>query len=193
MGKLDEYRKKRNFRKTPEPEGKEKKEPGNFFVVQKHKAKKLHYDFRLEIDGVLKSWAIPKGPTLNPSERRLAVQVEDHPVEYKNFEGIIPEGEYGAGTVIVWDEGFYEPLGENLSEGLKKGEIKFCLHGKKLRGKFALVKTKYQGSEKNWLLIKEKDEYARKDIDITKEKPNSVKSGKKLEEITGGKNEPGQD
>ncbi|MCD6257693.1 hypothetical protein J7J45_06490 [Candidatus Aerophobetes bacterium] len=181
---LEEYQKKRNFSKTPEPKGTEKLEPGNSFVVQKHKAKRLHYDFRLEIDGVLKSWAIPKGPSLDPAERRLAVQVEDHPVEYKNFEGVIPPGEYGAGTVMIWDFGTYEPLGEkNLSDGLKKGEIRFWLNGKKLKGGFTLVLTRYRGNRKNWLLIKEKDEYARKGSNITEEQPNSAYSGKSIEEI----------
>ena len=182
---LEEYQKKRNFSKTPEPRGEERVESGNSFVIQKHKAKRLHYDFRLEIDGVLKSWAIPKGPSLDPAERRLAVQVEDHPVEYKDFEGVIPPGEYGAGTVMIWDFGTYESLsGEDLSKGLEKGEIRFRLNGKKLKGGFILVLTRYRGNKRNWLLIKEKDEYARKGSNITEEQPDSAYSGKSMEEIS---------
>lgn len=153
-------------------------------MVQKHRATRLHYDFRLQIGGVLKSWALPKGPSLNPSERRLAIRVEDHPVEYKDFEGVIPSGEYGAGVVMVWDFGTYEPSDkEDLSEGLRKGEIKFHLNGKKLKGGFALIRTTYQGSSKNWLLIKEKDKYAHAEGDITRQEPNSAYSGKSLEGI----------
>src|SRR5712675_1897942 len=135
MASLSEYKKKRRFNKTPEP-GPEKKtsETGNIFVVQKHRATQLHYDFRLESDGVLKSWAIPKGPSLDPSVKRLAMQVEDHPVDYATFEGIIPEGEYGGGTVMVWDYGTYIPEnGDDVTDSIKKGEVKFTLKGKKLK------------------------------------------------------------
>ena len=160
------------------------------FVVQKHDASHLHYDFRLEMEGVLKSWAVPKGPSLDPSVKRLAMMVEDHPFDYRNFEGIIPEGNYGAGTVIVWDEGTYEPL-ENASKNKKEeekdllrqlyaGSLKFRMHGKKLKGEFALVKIK--NSEQNsWLLIKHNDEYASSD-DIT-EKDKSVVSRKTIEQV----------
>lgn len=183
--KLEEYQRKRHFDKTPEPRGIERVEPGNSFVVQKHQASHLHYDFRLQIEGTLKSWAIPKGPSLDPAEKRLAIRVEDHPVEYKDFEGVIPAGEYGAGTVMIWDFGTYESSsGEDLSKGLDKGEIKFRLYGQKLRGGFALIRTKYQSNRENWLLIKEKDEYARENSDITREQPNSARSGKSLEQIT---------
>jgi bifunctional non-homologous end joining protein LigD len=169
---LTEYNKKRSFKKTPEPEGARPKTPSEKalqFVIQKHDASRLHYDFRLELDGVLKSWAVPKGPSMNPEDKRLAMMVEDHPISYGSFEGIIPEGEYGAGEVIVWDRGVYssteatdpEKSRKKLKEGLHKGELKFILLGEKLKGSFALIKMK--GKEENaWLLIKEKDEFASK-------------------------------
>lgn len=151
------------------------------FVVQKHQASRLHYDFRLEAGGVLKSWAVPKGPSLNTNDKRLAMMVEDHPYDYKDFEGVIPPGNYGAGTVIVWDQGNYAPLSaKSIIPGIKKGEIKFVLNGKKLKGGFALIKTKGWGKN-SWLLIKEKDKYVKK-IDITNQN-KSVKSGKTLEQI----------
>lgn len=195
---LSHYRQKRHFQKTPEPEGKEIKRTGPLtFVVQKHHASQLHYDFRLELDGVLKSWAIPKGPSLNPEDRRLAMMVEDHPIEYAKFEGIIPKGNYGAGTVMIWDEGVYSPYDtverekaeEILLEQLKKGHLTFILLGKKLKGEFALVKI--QNSDDNaWLLIKKGDEYASKK-DILKE-DKSVISERSMNEIAkeaGKKNE----
>jgi bifunctional non-homologous end joining protein LigD len=188
---LKKYNEKRDFTKTSEPEAKKSKvQKKLIFVVQKHAASHLHYDFRLEMNGVLKSWAIPKGPSINPSVKRLAMMVEDHPYDYHNFEGIIPQGEYGGGTVIVWDEGEYEPSeGEfktkkeqekYLLQQLEGGSLKITLHGEKLHGEFALVHTKGMG-ENSWLLIKHKDEYASKD-DITKEE-RSVQSGKTLEEV----------
>src|SRR5262245_12886044 len=168
---LTEYQKKRDFRKTPEPRGKKRVQTHGelAFVVQKHDASHLHYDFRLELDGVLKSWAVPKGPSMNPAQKRLAMQVEDHPYDYKSFEGKIPEGNYGAGTVMVWDEGTYLPTEGNrnnkvkaedeLLRELKNGKIKFILDGEKLRGAFALVKSSYRG-QRSWLLMKMKDEFA---------------------------------
>ncbi|OQP52540.1 DNA ligase D [Niastella yeongjuensis] len=192
---LATYKKKRSFNQTPEPAG--KKSAGKkkavarqlHFVVQKHDATRLHYDFRLEMDGVLKSWAIPKGPSMNPADKRLAMMVEDHPYDYKDFEGIIPEGNYGAGTVIVWDEGTYEPIEfhddpqkaeKHLLEQLRKGSLKIILHGQKLKGEFALVQIK--SSEDNaWLLIKHNDKYASQ-TDVTK-KAKSVQSGMKLEQV----------
>ena len=192
---LTKYREKRKFAKTPEPEGKKKPLKGALqFVVQKHAASHLHYDLRLEIDGVLKSWAVPKGPSLDPQVKRLAIMVEDHPFDYKNFEGIIPEGNYGAGTVIVWDEGNYysienkDPVeGEEiLKRGLQKGHITFFLEGTKLKGAFSLVKIRSRG-ENTWLLVKKDDEYASKK-DITKD-DSSVKSGKTLKEISEKKDE----
>jgi len=187
---LSLYKKKRSFEKTPEPSGngKRKKEKQLLFVVQKHHASHLHYDFRLEMGGVLKSWAVPKGPSLNPSDKRLAMEVEDHPFDYKDFEGIIPKGNYGAGTVIVWDNGTYEPSEtvnakepeKQLLHDLHKGTLSIRLHGQKLNGDFALVKTK--GREENaWLLIKKKDKFS-KETDITK-KDKSVISDKTLEEV----------
>src|SRR5438874_8226706 len=130
---LEEYKRKRNFRATPEPAGKVKKTKGTAFVIQKHAATRLHYDFRLEMEGVLRSWAVPKGPSLNPGEKRLAVHVEDHPLEYGGFEGVIPEGEYGAGKVIVWDQGSWIPVGDP-HEGYHRGRLKFRLEGRKLHG-----------------------------------------------------------
>ena len=187
---LEKYVEKRDFTKTAEPKaGKSKDKDQLMFVIQKHDASRLHYDFRLEMDGVLKSWAVPKGPSTDPKTKRLAMMVEDHPFDYRNFEGIIPEGEYGGGTVIVWDEGTYEPLQEIkgkkaqeklLLEGLKAGQVKIKLHGKKLNGEFALVKTHGMG-ENAWLMIKHNDAFASAD-DITKE-DKSVLSGKTIEEV----------
>lgn len=162
---LTKYKQKRDFKSTPEPKGKkEAKKSKLIFVVQRHKATRLHYDFRLEMEGVLKSWAVPKGPSLNPEDKRLAMMVEDHPYDYKDFAGIIPEGNYGAGIVEIWDKGYYTPLDETHTEkdmlkALKAGSLKIVLHGKKLKGEFALVKLK--GKEDNaWLLIKHNDDYA---------------------------------
>ena len=188
---LSLYKKKRSFDETPEPKGK-KKSSGRAlkFVVQKHDATSLHYDFRLEMEGVLKSWAIPKGPSLNPQEKRLAMMVEDHPFDYRTFEGTIPAGNYGAGTVMVWDEGTYNAMGfeeepikkqeKTLLEEIKKGDVKIVLHGEKLRGAFALVKIKGRG-ENAWLLIKKQDEAAT-EKDITK-KDKSVKTNRTLTQI----------
>src|SRR5574338_455511 len=148
---LDKYKAKRNFKKTPEPKARKKSgKSSTLFVIQKHNATNLHYDFRLEVDGVLKSWAVPKGPSLNPADKRLAMMVEDHPFDYKDFEGVIPAGEYGGGQVIIWDNGTYHSLFSDdrneserfMREGLAKGEIKFVLEGKKLKGEFVLVKMK---------------------------------------------------
>lgn len=164
---LSTYNKKRNFKDTPEPAGKAVKDKKqHIFVVQRHHASHLHYDFRLELNGTLKSWAVPKGPSLNPKDRRLAMMVEDHPVSYATFEGDIPEGNYGAGHVDVWDHGSYEPVDEDgavisfsqFFKNLKAGSIKFRLKGRKLKGEFALVDMKKDG--KTWLLIKHRDDYA---------------------------------
>jgi bifunctional non-homologous end joining protein LigD len=165
---LSLYKKKRNFSDTPEPAGKIKSSASKLsFVVQRHKARRLHYDFRLEMDGVLKSWAVPKGPSLNPKDKRLAMMVEDHPYDYKDFAGTIPEGNYGAGIVEIWDNGHYADLEnsekkiaeKNLKAGLKSGNLKVRLFGKKLKGEFALVKIK-NSEDNSWLLIKHNDEYA---------------------------------
>src|ERR1700756_3393368 len=160
---LEEYKRKRDFRKTPEPPGvaapNEKASEGLSFVIQKHAARRLHYDFRLELDRVLKSGAGPKGPSLDPGEKRLAVHVEDHPLDYGEFEGRIPEGEYGAGSVIVWDRGRWLPVGDP-HKGLAKGHLEFELKGSKLRGRWHLVhmKGRDKGGKENWLLIKADDE-----------------------------------
>ena len=190
---LVKYNKKRNFEKTKEPSGKKKTtkkvlKDKLIFTVQKHDASHLHYDFRLEHKGALLSWAVPKGPSLDPSVKRLAMMVEDHPFDYKDFEGIIPKGNYGAGEVIVWDNGYYLPMGgseskeENekiTSKMMKKGDMKFVLLGKKLKGEFALVNM--HKDDNSWLLIKKDDEYA-SDKDITK-KEKSVISKKTIESI----------
>jgi len=152
------------------------------FVVQKHQASHLHYDFRMEIEDVLKSWAIPKGPSMNPQEKRLAVAVEDHPLSYINFEGVIPEGEYGAGAVLIWDSGKYRTIGEeDIEKQYKKGRMKFNLEGEKLKGGFVLIQTKIGGKNKNWLLIKEKDRYT-SEKDILKQE-KSIKSGRKIGDL----------
>lgn len=184
--KLSAYKKRRHFKQTTEPKPRvSHSKSKRAFVVQKHDASRLHYDLRLEMGGVLKSWAVPKGPSLNPEDKRLAVLTEDHPLSYKNFEGVIPEGEYGAGTVIVWDRGTYENIkmdkkgkAISMSEAFENGTVEVRLKGKKLKGAFALIHMQ----DKNWLLIKMKDDEARKK-DITKAEPRSVKSGKNLEEV----------
>jgi bifunctional non-homologous end joining protein LigD len=167
---LSDYKKKRKFGETTEPEGGSAKGNDLIFVVQEHAASHLHYDFRLEMEGVLKSWAVPKGPSLNPDDKRLAMMVEDHPYDYKDFEGNIPEGNYGGGNVIVWDTGTYHGLEgtdeKELLAGLHKGRISFILEGKKLKGEFALVKIKGSRQENAWLLIKKDDQFA-SDTDIT--------------------------
>lgn len=181
---LQKYHRKRNFRATPEPRGKKsgRKSKPLSFVVQKHAARRLHYDFRLEMGGVLASWAVPKGPSMDPKERRLAVQVEDHPIEYGDFEGVIPAGQYGAGQVIVWDRGTWQPE-KNPLEGLRRGRLKFRLEGEKLQGNWNLVRMKGKGADKNWLLIKERDDQAASE-NLEEAKPASVKSGRTIEEIS---------
>jgi bifunctional non-homologous end joining protein LigD len=199
---LEEYKRKRRFEDTPEPPPKVEKKSGHRFVVQKHDATRLHYDFRLEMDGVLKSWAVPKGPSLDPADKRLAMQVEDHPVSYFDFEGTIPEGNYGAGAVIVWDVGTWEPLSPipvkgkfvpgtaaEAREMLQKGDFKFRLHGQRLKGDFALIhiKGRRPGSKgTEWLLIKKKDEEAVEGYDI-EAYDTSVLSGKTIAQIAGDK------
>src|SRR5579863_20529 len=163
MSSLSEYRRKRKFAQTPEPEPRDlHRLPLHRFVVQKHDATRLHYDFRLEIDGTLKSWAVPKGPSLDPADKRLAMETEDHPLEYADFEGVIPKGNYGAGPVIIWDRGTYEVEGDKSpSEQYRRGEIKFALQGERLRGSFVLVKLhSNDGKGKPWLLIKHRDPMA---------------------------------
>jgi DNA ligase D, 3''-phosphoesterase domain len=180
MNPLDDYKKKRRFGSTPEPPPESKHSAsGCSFVVQKHRASHLHYDFRIEHDGVLKSWAIPKGPSLDPAVKRLAMAVEDHPVDYSDFEGTIPEGEYGGGTVMVWDRGTYAVEGPNdIATALDKGDLKLTLHGTKLKGSWVLVRTR----NRQWLLIKHRDRYASTD-DITAMEPTSVLTGRKLADI----------
>jgi bifunctional non-homologous end joining protein LigD len=184
---LEKYRRKRDFKKTPEPAGRPHAKGGNSFVIQKHAARRLHYDFRLEMDGVLRSWAVPKGPSLDPGEKRLAVHVEDHPIEYGGFEGTIPAGQYGGGTVLLWDRGTWHPEGDPLA-GYRKGHLRFRLAGEKLHGGWNLVRMHGEraGEDKeNWLLIKENDEAARPGSAdaIVRERPESVDTGLGLEEI----------
>ncbi|SCY73275.1 bifunctional non-homologous end joining protein LigD [Microvirga guangxiensis] len=186
MAKLAPYRAKRDFTRTSEPAGKTARRKGSSFVVQKHDASHLHYDFRLEMDGVLKSWAVAKGPSLVKGEKRLAVHVEDHPLAYADFEGTIPEGQYGGGTVLVWDRGTWKPEGDP-HEGYEKGRLTFRLDGEKLNGTWHLVRMAKRSREKqeSWLLIKAEDAYARTedDPDILEEAPLSVKSSRSIEEI----------
>ncbi len=189
---LEEYRRKRDFTKTPEPAGdtkaKARSEPKRFFCVQKHLATNLHYDFRIEHDGVLLSWAVPKGPSLDPATKRLAMHVEDHPIEYGEFEGVIPEG-YGAGVVMLWDVGTWEPETDDVDAALEKGDLKMRLDGYKLKGSWVLVRTRGWGGRsrekddgRSWLLIKHKDEWAG-DLDITEFAPNSVKTSGSFRDI----------
>lgn len=186
---LERYRKKRDFSQTPEPSNNSKpvrrKQP--MFVVQKHDATALHYDFRIEAEGVLKSWAVPRGPSTNPRDKRLAMPTEDHPISYGRFEGVVPEGNYGAGPVIVWDIGTYRNLTEKngkevpVADAIRQGHVKIWLNGKKLKGGYAL--TRVSKSPERWLLVKIKDEYADSRRDITKTDPESVLSGKSIEEL----------
>ncbi len=180
---LDKYGKKRNFKRSPEAYGSIKKAKQLIYIIQKHVASHLHYDLRLELAGVLKSWAVPKGTSLDPSMRRLAIQVEDHPLAYATFEGIIPDGEYGGGTVMLWDTGTWECEDPNVKLAYKKASLTFTLKGKKLKGKWKLVRMK--NNPKNWLLIKVNDKYAKseKNYSIIIEKPNSALSRRSLEEI----------
>jgi bifunctional non-homologous end joining protein LigD len=191
---LEEYKRKRNFKKTPEPEGTvAPKRQERFFCVQKHLASHLHYDFRLEHNGVLLSWAVPKGPSLDPKTKRLAMHVEDHPFAYGEFEGVIPEG-YGAGIVMLWDKGTWTPEQDDVDAALKKGDLKFTLDGYKLKGSWVLVKTSGRfygaregGGDRSWLLIKHKDDWAG-DVDIAEFAPRSVKSDGDFEDILAADN-----
>jgi bifunctional non-homologous end joining protein LigD len=180
---LQAYRKKRDFKHSSEPYGNIKKNKQLIYIIQKHAASHLHYDLRLELNGVLKSWAIPKGPSLDSSIKRLAVHVEDHPIEYAKFEGIIPQGEYGGGTVMLWDVGTWVCETADANSAYKKGHLSFILKGKKLKGAWNLVQIK--NNPKNWLLIKVKDKFARleKQYDITQVKPNSIISRRSLQGI----------
>jgi bifunctional non-homologous end joining protein LigD len=186
--KLKEYRKKRHFGISPEPSGaaqvSRKKDASLIYVIQKHRASHLHYDFRLEWNGTLLSWAVPKGPSLDPSVKRLAMRVEDHPVEYSTFEGVIPKGEYGGGTVMLWDSGTWIPEVEDVDAALQGGDLKLTLMGKKLRGSWVLVRTRGYGSnsDRSWLLIKHRDKFASAE-DITAKAPRSVVSNRLLVEI----------
>jgi bifunctional non-homologous end joining protein LigD len=185
---LVKYREKRDFDRTSEPAGEAKAKKAAkrsfIFVIQKHRASQLHYDFRLEFAEVLLSWAVPKGPSLDPSIKRLAMQVEDHPIDYAGFEGVIPEGDYGGGTVMVWDKGTWTAESEDIEAALKKGDLKFTLQGEKLLGSWVLVRTRGYGgkADKSWLLIKHRDRYA-SNKDITSEKPRSVVSNRLLADI----------
>jgi len=192
---LAEYKRKRDFDKTAEPEGKavaKRSRRALRFVIQKHAASRLHFDFRLELDGVMKSWAVPKGPSYDPSVKRLAMEVEDHPIEYNTFEGTIPKGEYGGGTVMLWDRGTYEPEGgggeDALRDGYERGDLKFILHGKRLEGAWVLVRMR-RGEEgrAQWLLIKHRDETADESYDVTAEVTTSVASGRTMDEIAARK------
>lgn len=183
--KLKTYREKRDFRRTPEPSGEKASASGDKprFVIQKHDASTLHYDFRLEVDDVLKSWAVPKGPSTDPREKRLALPTEDHPPDYIHFEGTIPEGEYGAGTVMVWDTGSYRNLKEtSIEQQIDNGQIEVWLEGKKITGGYALIRTG-QGDDERWLLVKMNDDAADARRNPTSTEPTSVVSGRTLEEI----------
>jgi bifunctional non-homologous end joining protein LigD len=187
---LEIYRKKRRFAVTPEPRGRKAASGGHQYVMQKHAARRLHYDLRLELDGVMKSWAVTRGPSLDPNQKRLAVHVEDHPIEYNSFEGTIPEGEYGGGTVMVWDRGTWTPDGDP-HKAYAKGHLVFDLDGEKLDGRWHLVRMRGRDRERheNWLLIKARDDEARgpRDPDILQQESRSAVTGRSIEEIAAGK------
>jgi bifunctional non-homologous end joining protein LigD len=192
---LTEYRRKRDFSRTGEPEGGDAREASKLqYVIQKHDARHLHYDLRLEQDGVMKSWAVPKGPSLDPAVKRLAMEVEDHPIEYNKFEGTIPQGEYGGGTVMLWDRGTYTYGGddsdpdEGLRRGYQKGDLKFVLNGKRLKGSWVLVRMQRgQPGKPQWLLIKHRDEHAVPGSDVSADYQTSVATGRTMDEIAEGK------
>jgi bifunctional non-homologous end joining protein LigD len=187
---LKKYKQMRDFGDTPEPAGRTKKlAKGPIFVIQKHQASHLHYDFRLEMEGVLKSWAVPKGPSYDPAMRRLAMMTEDHPYDYAAFEGVIPEGNYGAGNVIIWDQGRWEHIepGDDPVAALKSGKLTFRMFGKKMFGEWALVKIRGKGSSdkgNEWLLLKHRDEFANEKVDVTKVAPRSVVSNRTIDEVS---------
>src|SRR5882672_822588 len=199
---LTEYRRKRDFGRTQEPSGEVTSAPARpgrlRFVIQKHAARNLHFDLRLELEGVMKSWAVPKGPSMDPSVKRLAMQVEDHPIDYNTFEGSIPKGEYGGGTVMLWDRGTYssdtaaspEEEEDAIREGLKRGDLKITFHGERLHGSYALIRMKFardgSSSRPQWLLIKHRDEFA-SNRDVVAENMTSVETGRTMEEIASGK------
>src|SRR5438874_8871546 len=183
---LKKYRSMRDFKATPEPSGgKPRKAKLPIFVIQKHQASHLHYDFRLEMEGVLKSWAVPKGPSYDPTVKRLAMMTEDHPYDYAGFEGVIPSGNYGAGNVIIWDNGTYELTEpEDGVKGIRQGKLAFKMYGKKMFGEWALVKIRGRSPKGNeWLLLKHRDGYANAEIDVTEVAPQSIVSGKTVEQI----------
>src|SRR2546423_1963048 len=175
--RLDRYREMRDFSATPEPRGKKTaaKQKQLHYYIQRHAATRLHYDFRLELEGVLKSWAVPKGPSLNPADKRLAVQTEDHPLDYGEFEGVIPEKQYGAGEVLLWDRGAWRPEDPDPVEALRRGRLHFHLDGEKLHGRWVLTRTRGAEDKPQWLLIKRNDAEANPELDITRERPESVK------------------
>ncbi len=194
-GQLTEYRRKRDFTRTAEPRGGGASSKQKLaFIIQKHAARNLHYDLRLELDGVMKSWAVPKGASLDPAVKRLAMEVEDHPIEYNKFEGTIPHGEYGGGTVMLWDRGTYgyggsdpDPM-EGLRRGYAKGDLKFVLNGKRLNGSWVLVRMRRDRPGKaQWLLIKHRDEHAVPDSDVAADNQTSVATGRSMEEIAAGR------
>jgi bifunctional non-homologous end joining protein LigD len=193
--RLAEYRRKRDFSRTREPRGAATRRGARArlaYVIQRHEATRLHFDLRLELDGVMKSWAVPKGPSLDPAVKRLAIEVEDHPIEYNSFEGTIPEGEYGGGTVMLWDRGTYGYAGDAedpvaaLRAGYRKGDFKFELRGKRLRGSWVLVRTRRQGRKNQWLLIKHRDDEADPTLDPVEAYQTSVKTGRTMAEIAAG-------
>ncbi|KTD10975.1 hypothetical protein Lgra_1941 [Legionella gratiana] len=187
--KLKSYRQKRDFRKTQEPRGTEKKKKNDtIFVIQKHDASHLHYDFRLQMNNVLVSWAIPKGLSTAANKKRLAIRTEDHPLDYAKFEGIIPKGEYGAGTVMVWDYGHYEPIiddedKKSMLKALKEGSLKFYLYGEKIKGGYAMTRTNFKKDKEQWIIFKLDDDQADARKNPVSTKPNSVLTGRSLDEI----------
>jgi bifunctional non-homologous end joining protein LigD len=194
--RLAEYRKKRDFTRTAEPRGGRGKRAAKLaYVIQKHAASHLHFDLRLELDGVMKSWAVPKGPSLDPAVKRLAMQVEDHPIEYNAFEGTIPKGEYGGGTVMIWDRGTYEYGADDavdgekgLREGYRRGDFKFVLHGKRLKGSWVLVRTRRGDPRRaQWLLIKHRDDFAEPGSEVVEEYQTSAATGRTMDDIAAGR------
>ena len=191
---LSRYRQKRDFTKTAEPSGEKAPAPARKalrFVIQKHAASHLHFDWRLELDGVMKSWAVPKGPSVVPGERRLAMEVEDHPISYNTFEGTIPKGQYGGGTVMLWDRGVYDATdgggAASLRRGYAKGKLELTLVGERLKGSFTMIRTRGDGERAQWLLMKRTDDWADADRDIVSEITTSVDSGRTMEQIAAGR------